>query len=205
MSTTKELEDTLLEEVGLEEVPDTSLDAKEEVVKKHKESSTAKNTEKAKVKTVEKKVKVKPLDPSQTVSVYNGAQGQLVYVSKKTGERFIWDEFGDCQDMELSELKSAKSSGKSFFMNNWFLFDDPSVVEYLAVGAYYKNALSLSDFKSFFEKSPEELAEVIASLSKGQKRTVTYRAKQLIEDGTIDSMKIVSALETALQTELIER
>ena len=67
----------------------------------------------------------KELDPNMYVTVKNGFNGTLVYKSKKTGERFIWNAFGDEQEMELSELKSARNSSKAFFVNNWFLFDDP--------------------------------------------------------------------------------
>ena len=42
------------------------------------------------------------LDPSMYVTVKNGFNGTLVYKSKKTGERFIWDAFGDEQDIELA-------------------------------------------------------------------------------------------------------
>ena len=42
-------------------------------------------------------------------------------------------------------------------------------------------------------------------LSKGQKRSVAFRAKQLIDEGTIDSIKTINALESCLGVELIER
>ena len=36
----------------------------------------------------------KDIDPNQIVTVRNGFQGRLVYKSKRTGERFVWDSFG---------------------------------------------------------------------------------------------------------------
>ena len=63
----------------------------------------------------------KDIDPDQYVTVRNGFQGRLVYKSRHTGEKFIWDTFGAEQDMELSELKRARSSSKKFFINNWFI------------------------------------------------------------------------------------
>ena len=71
----------------------------------------------------------KAFDLNQIVTVRNGFQGRLVYKSKKTGEVFIWEEFGAEQDMELAELKSARSSSKKFFINNWFVIDDPEVID----------------------------------------------------------------------------
>lgn len=147
----------------------------------------------------------KTFNPDQIVTVRNGFQGRLVYRSKKTGELFVWDEFGSEQDMELSELKSARSSSKKYFVNNWFMFDDPEIVAYLGMTQYYKFALTINDFDKLFDKKPAEIEEIIEKLSKGQKKSVAYRAKQLIADGAIDSNKLIATLEKCLEVELVER
>ncbi len=147
----------------------------------------------------------KAFDPNQIVTVRNGFQGRLVYKSKKTGESFIWEEFGAEQDMELSELKSARSSSKKFFINNWFMIDDPEVIEYLGMTQYYKFALSIDDFDSLFTKSAAEVEEIVSKLSAGQKKSVAYRARQLIGSGEIDSNRVIGTLEKCLGVELIER
>lgn len=146
----------------------------------------------------------KNLDPGMYVTVKNGFNGTLVYKSKKTGERFVWEAFGDEQEIELTELKAAKNSYKSFFVNNWFLFDDPEVIEWLGMNQYYKYALNSASFDKLFEKSPEEIEKTVDALSNGQKKSVAFRAKQLIAEGTIDSIKVIAALEKSLSAELIE-
>lgn len=146
----------------------------------------------------------KNLDPGMYVTVKNGFNGTLVYKSKKTGERFVWEAFGDEQEIELAELKAAKNSYKSFFVNNWFLFDDPEVIEWLGMNQYYKYALNSASFDKLFEKSPEEIEKTVDALSNGQKKSVAFRAKQLIAEGTIDSIKVIAALEKSLSAELIE-
>lgn len=160
--------------------------------------SAAKETEKKSYKVK------KDLDPSMYVTVKNGFNGTLVYKSKKTGERFIWEEFGDEQEIELAELKAAKNSYKSFFVNNWFLFDDPEIIEWLGMNQYYKHALNSESFDKLFEKSPAEIEKTIKELSDGQKKSVAFRAKQLITEGAIDSIKVIGALEKSLAVELIE-
>lgn len=157
------------------------------------------------IKEEKKPVKAKAFDPNQIITVRNGFQGRLVYVSKKTGEKFVWDGFGDEQDMEFSELKSARSASKKYFSNNWFMFDDPEVVEQLGMTQFYRFALKIDDFDKLFTKSPSEISDVISKLSEGQKKSVAYRAKQLITEGEIDSNKVIATLEKCLGVELIER
>lgn len=142
---------------------------------------------------------------TQIVTVKNGFHGTLVYKSRKTGERFVWDSFGAEQDMEIGELRNARNSNKSFFVNNWFMFDEAWIVDYLGVRQFYKFALSLDEFDSLFDKTPDEVMSVIKKLSDGQKRSVAYFAKEKISDGTIDSHKMIKMLEDVLGVELIEK
>lgn len=155
--------------------------------------------------TTAKAIIPKDVDPAQYVTVRNGFQGRLVYRSRKTGEMFIWDEFGSEQEMELRELRNAKNSYKSFFINNWFMFDEDWIVDYLGVRQYYKNAIPIDGFDNIFSMKSAELKRTIAGLSAGQKKSVAYRAKELISEQKIDSLSVISVLEEALDIELIEK
>lgn len=155
--------------------------------------------------TQEKKIVPKKVDINQFITVKNGFQGRLVYVSSRTGERYVWDSFGAEQEIELRELRNAKNANKKFFVNNWFMFDEEWVIDYLGVGQFYKNSLRLSDFDAIFEKSPEELRETIANMPEGQKKSLAYRARELVISGDIDSRKMINALEESLGIELIEK
>lgn len=161
-------------------------------------------TKKAAEKTV-KPIVPKDIDPEQYVTVRNGFQGRLVYVSKHTGERFVWDQFGAEQEMELRELKNAKNSYKKFFENNWFMFDEDWIVDYLGVQRFYRNAVRIEDFDEIFQKDAKTIYEIISDMSNGQKKSVAYRARVLIADGAIDSNKAITALEESLGVELVER
>ena len=152
-----------------------------------------------------KPVVPKDIDPHMIVTVRNGFQGTLVYVSRKTGERFVWESFGDEQDMEIGELRNARNSNKAFFVNNWFMFDEPWIVDYIGMAQYYRFAVSVEDFDGIFDHPAEELADIVSGLSEGQKRSVAYRARQKIRDGSIDSNKKITALEKCLGTSLVER
>lgn len=169
------------------------------------ENTERQDTKEQAPQTEQKKPMIpKKIDPNQYVTVRNGFQGRLVYKSKRTGERFVWDSFGAEQDMELSELKNARNSNKKYFINNWFMFDEPWIPDYIGMAQYYKFAIPIEDFDKFFEKSAAELEKAVAKLSDGQKQSVAYRAKQLIADGTIDSNKAIASLEKSLGIELVE-
>lgn len=147
------------------------------------------------------------IDPTQMIVVRNGYQGKLVYISSRTNERFVWDEFGGEQEMELRELRNAKNSAKNFFVNNWFMFDDEYmwVVDYLGLKQYYKDVIKIEEFDNIFTLPPDEIISTVSKLSEGQKKSVAYRARQLLAQGGIDSNKAISALEESLHTQLVEK
>ncbi len=171
--------------------------------KNAKKSSTS--SVKVEAPTASMPIKAKDVDIHQYVTVRNGFQGKLVYRSSRTGELFSWDEFGSEQEMELKELKDAKNSNKKMFINNWFMFDEDWIVDYLGMSKYYKNAVSVEDFDLIFTKSPSEIKKIVSGMSDGQKKSVSYRARQLIRDKEIDSLKSISALEEVLGVELTEK
>ena len=149
----------------------------------------------------------KEIDPHQYITVKNGFHGELVYRSARTGELFTWNSFGSEQEMELQELRNAKNTAKDFFINNWFMFgqDDSWVIDYLGLERYYRYAVGVDGFDEIFRKTPAEIKKIVKELSAGQKKSMAYRAADMISSGEIDSRKVIAALEDALGVELIEK
>jgi len=174
---------------------------------KERTEITQPNAEHIEKTTVDRKPVVKDVDPTQYITVLNGYQGRLTYKSSRTGETFKWTEFGAEQEMELRELRNAKNTYKKYFEKNWFMFSDEFawVIDYLGVGQYYKNAISIEEFDNIFQKDLDELEKIVSKLSEGQKKAVAFRAKTLIADDKIDSNKTIRALEKILGVELVEK
>lgn len=146
----------------------------------------------------------KKVDPHMAVPVRNGFHGKLIYTSRRTGERFVWETYGDEQYIELSELRNAKGASRSFFENNWFMFEDDWIPDYLGVAQYYKNAIPIDSFDDVFQKTPSEIEALVSGMNASQKRSMAYRAKVLIGDGVIDSNRMISMLEKILGIDLTE-
>lgn len=141
------------------------------------------------------------------IVVRNGFQGTLIYISPRTNEKYVWEKFGDELEIELRELRNIKNSTKAFYENNWFMFPEEYswVVDYLGLNAYYKNALQIEDFDEIFNKSPEEVQKIVENLSAGQKKSLSYKARLMIAEDKIDSLKLIDVLEKSLGVALVER
>lgn len=143
-----------------------------------------------------------PLD--YEVDVINGFHGKLTYKGRHSGAFIEWESFGDRQIIDLKELKDAFASQKKFYKENWWLFEDPDVIEFLRAKEFYKNALNSDNFDDIFTKTPDEINDIVSKMSKGQKKSLGYRAIEMINNGTLDSRKTIIALRDALGFELVE-
>lgn len=145
------------------------------------------------------------LKPTDYVTVRNGFNGKLVYKSRGTGEVYAWDRFGAEQEMELRELKNARNSSRSFYENNWFMFNDPEVPKWLGVSMYYKNSLDLDEIDDLFKDTPNEIEKALKNLPAGQKDTIAQRARELVKNDGIDSVSVIHVLERCLGITLLQR
>lgn len=145
------------------------------------------------------------LDPNTIVTVVNGFPGTLVYKDGRTGERVVWDNFGDEQEITFAELRNAKASNKRFFIDNWFMFPyEPEVIYALGVEQYYKNTVSVDEIDNLFSLQAAKLEKELKNLNRGQRKVVAHRAKQLFESGDIDSLKVMATIEKCLGIKLLD-
>ena len=147
----------------------------------------------------------KTLPPEAIIPVINGFQGKLIAQNRRTHEEFIWEEFGDVQDLTFADVKSIYSTDKAFFSNNWFLFEDTLVLEVLNAEKYYTNALTVEDFDTLFDKTSDEIKAIVSKLNHSQKMSVCYKARNAVANHEIDSLSVITALEDSLGVKLVDR
>ena len=170
---------------------------------KKTETATEKTTAKNSTPVVEdkkpEKVKVskrKQKLPADTlVECQNITMGKLTYKSnRQNGYKIVWSNPGDIEEIELGELVSMRNSQPKFFSKNWIGIDDPEIIEYLGVGKYYEGVPAFEDYENIFFQPIDEMKVTIANLPKGVKKTLAIKAADMINNGTIDSMKTVKYL-----------
>lgn len=141
---------------------------------------------------------------TDSVLIRNGYHGTLVIGLPKSGYTLKMQNFGDEDYVEIADLKTLRNSHPKFFKNNWILFDDPDVIDYLHINEFYKNTLNVEEIDDLFDLPTEELKSAVSKLSSGQKKTVMYAALEKIEDRTLDSRSKIQALEEVLGCSLVE-
>lgn len=159
---------------------------------KEEEKLTTKNTKATRI----------PLDT--IVTVVCNTIGGATYISKKASGYIVeWEDFGSEEYMELGELVAMRNTDRRFFEDNWIVLEDTDnydavqLYEFLKVAKYYTNVFTSRNIDELFSYSKDKITKTISTLSRGMKETIAVRAKQKLDDNTLD-MNIVDTLEAAL-------
>jgi hypothetical protein len=139
---------------------------------------------------------------NELICVKNNTHTKLVYVSKRfAGQEWEWEKFGDENYLELQELLAMRNSYLTYFKECWVMCDR-DILEYLGVYKYYENIINMDNFDDIFTKKPDEFRRTLEKLPQSMKNSVVKRARQMIQSGELDSIKIIKIIEEVLKIDL---
>lgn len=170
---------------------------------------TAKNTENQKEEKVVEKVKEetqvrrkKQIDLNLEVPVRNVHDGEVIYVSRKTGLQTLWNSYGDEVFMDVSELLTMKASQPRFLNEPWIVIDDEDVAKHLGLDKLYEKLVGTEELEGFFELSISEMENVLNKIPKGMKDSIAIRARKKFEDETLYDNRKIRLLQDKLKIDL---
>lgn len=126
----------------------------------------------------------------------------LVYISKRTSEKFEWADYGDVQYISMGELITMKSTQPRMLKEGWIIVDDEDAIEQLGLAKMYGNLFEIDDIDEFFELSDSEMKRILTNMPRGFKNTLATFAREKIESGELDSNKKIKLLEELLEVDL---
>jgi hypothetical protein len=148
--------------------------------------------------------KVRKLDDKTLVTVISNFSGQLFYRSPRTQDEWEFAEYGDEHEMSIQELKSMKAQHRRFFEDKWITFaeKDQDVISHLKVEKYYKDGFVQDDLEDIFEKSIEELSDIIETATPNEKSLIITKAREKFESGELVNLHIIKLIEEKLHVDV---
>lgn len=130
------------------------------------------------------------------------AVNNLVYVSKRTSEKFEWAMYGDVNYITLGELITMKSTQPRMLKEGWLIVDDEEAIEQLGLTTMYGNLFEIDDIDEFFELNEREIKRILTNMPRGFKRSLATFARERIQSGELDSNRKIKLLEELLEVDL---
>ena len=142
------------------------------------------------------------IDVNELIPVRSLTNHKLVYVSKATGARYVWSEYGSVEYLTFGEINTMRSQYPKFIKDCLVLIEDDDVIELFNLDSVYENVYSIEELDNFFKKSNFEIEELIKTLPHGVKKSLVSRAKELIENEELTDYRKIKTLETQLNVDL---
>lgn len=154
---------------------------------------------------VEKISARKEIDRYRLVPIMNITNGNLVFVSKKTGTTWDWERYGDIDEIEFHELQTMKTSSKAFLYEPLLMILDEEVVSYFGLERLYETLLEIEDLDNIFRMNNNDFSEFIEKVPKSIVVAIVSRARQLVEEEKIDSIWKIKYLNEKFDTDIGQR
>jgi hypothetical protein len=155
-------------------------------------------------KIIEKPKKIE-IDKKQMVQIKNVTSGGLFYKSLRTGFTISMSEYGDVEWIEAEELITMRSSVPVFLTKPWLIIEDnDELVEYLGLKKMYEDIACAKELDNFFSLPIDEIKERLKIMPTGIKQTIGEKARQMIANETLDSIRLIKTLEEELHINLQE-
>ncbi len=161
------------------------------------------------IKTVEEPITQPVAKPKKRLEINRddlipcrATRQSLVYVSKRTSEKFEWSAYGDVQYITLGELITMKSTQPRMLKEGWLIVDDEEAIEQLGLAKMYGNLFEIDDIDEFFDLPESEIKRILMNMPRGFKNSIATFAREKIESGELDSNRKIKLLEDVLDVDL---
>ncbi len=160
--------------------------------------TTAEAPAQAPVAKATERKKLPHVDDKEYVDVVSGYAGGLVYVSYNTRNKIEWARCGDVNPMTVEELREMRNTQRAFFENHWVYLvgeNADAVISYLQLDKYGVGSQQHEKMENIFHATPEEVEAMKGSFTQAELENIAHRAFGLMQDGAIDSNRMIDALE----------
>lgn len=122
---------------------------------------------------------------------------------KDKGRVYRWSGYGDVAWVDYADLVALQSRKSGFIYNPQFIVEDEQLVEEWNLEDTYATFYGIDNPVTFFRLPPAELKKRLNEAPKGLKEAIKSVAAQCVKNGTLDSINVIKAVDTALGTQLL--
>lgn len=148
---------------------------------------------------------IKKFAPNDQIPCKSITVGKLSHTGIKTGIRYTWADYGDVAYLEYQDLQSLQSMKSNFIFKPLFIIEDEDVVaqwDKMLKPVYDK--IKEDDLEQFFALPQNRFESALKNAPKGFQNSIKVKAVSMIQDGELDSLKKIKAIDEILGTELAE-
>lgn len=168
---------------------------------KYKTNTKAATTTDVTAKEPEKVKKV--FKESDGIECRSITQGGLYMEGAKSHMLYEWVEYGDITFVEYADLAAEVRMKSSYVFGPFFIVEDEDFInEFQQLKKFYDEKYTVEDLEQIIAYPVERMIEEISTLPKSARESIKVLAASSINEGTLDSVRKIKALDELLGTNL---
>lgn len=195
MATTKR--NSIVKTVTKTAAKETAENVENLVVETQKESATKKAT-------VEPKKQVRQFNQTDLILCRSVTAGWLG-VSGKSGQYYVFENFGDECEIEYQDLFALKSRHSNYIYAPHFIIEDEELLEnprWADVAKFYEDEVyTLEDVNAVLNQPISSFKAALKAMPKGLAKSLQVEVSSRIEDGTFDSLQKIKIIDEVFGTD----
>lgn len=149
------------------------------------------------------KVEKKVFAQDEGIPCRSITQGGLFMEGSKTKMRYEWSDYGDVTFVEYADLASAARVRSQYIFGPLFIIDDEDFIdEFPQVRKFYTENYTISDLEKILSYPVDKMLNEISVLPKSAVESMKVLAASSVNDGSLDSVKKIKALDDVFGTNL---
>lgn len=154
------------------------------------------------VKEEPKRVK-KVFAPDDGIACRSVTQGGVYLEGPKTHMLYEWVQYGDITEVEYADLAAMVRTKSQYLFGPWVMVDDDDFVEeFSQLKKFYTENYSLADLEVILSYPVKRMIEEVKALPKSAAESLKVLAASSINDGNLDSVAKIKALDDLFGTKL---
>lgn len=165
---------------------------------------TKKETTNNSVDTTAIKVEKKKFKPTDMIPCVSITPGEMFYAGMKSDTLYTFAGIDDVVEIEFRDLDyAARSKDVMMYKPRFIVQDKDFVALHDSLDKIYSSLHTAGDLKNILKLSPEQMKKAIISLPEGAKDSIKTIAATMVDNGILDSVKRVKALDEVFGTEML--
>lgn len=136
------------------------------------------------------------------VQVMSGIHGELIHRSQKSGRMWKFSKFGQIDRMPFIELMTIYNNNPKTLEECFIVILNDKVAKNFNLSEIYKNIVSPNNLDELFKKDVKDLESIVENLPESFKTVFVIRAKELYEQGKLDSMSLINFIQNKFDISL---
>lgn len=125
-------------------------------------------------------------------------------VSGKSGQYYVFENFGDECEIEYQDLFALKSRHSQYIYAPLFIIEDEELLEnprWKDIATFYDEEVFNQDIDEILNLPASNFENALRQLPKGLAKTLQVKVAEKIENGTFDSLKKIKMIDEVYGTD----